>query len=44
MDDLTQDSIFQTASQAVAEDVGDGDITALLIPTGSQAQASLLSR
>ena len=44
MDDLTQDSIFQTARQAVAEDVGDGDITALLIPTGSQAQASLLSR
>lgn len=44
MDDLTQDSIFQTARQAVAEDLGEGDITALLIPAGSQAQASLLSR
>ena len=27
MDDLTQDSIFQTARQAVAEDLGEGDIT-----------------
>ncbi|MFV8784394.1 carboxylating nicotinate-nucleotide diphosphorylase [Microbulbifer sp. SA54] len=40
---LTQD-IVDAVSRALAEDVGDGDITAQLIPAGRQARARVITR
>ncbi len=36
--------IDRNVCQALAEDVGTGDLTALLIPTGKTAHASIISR
>lgn len=40
---LTQD-IVESVNRALAEDVGDGDITAQLIPAGRQAKARVITR
>src|SRR5690606_29769316 len=42
--DSLQSSIQDQVRRALAEDVGDGDITAALIPTDRQAQATIISR
>ena len=42
--DSLQSSIQDQVRRALAEDVGDGDITAALIPADRQAQATIISR
>ncbi|SER49938.1 carboxylating nicotinate-nucleotide diphosphorylase [Halopseudomonas bauzanensis] len=42
--DSMQSSIQDQVRRALAEDVGDGDITAALIPADRQAQATIISR
>ena len=42
--DYVRDSIAPSVRAALAEDVGDGDITAQLIPAGRQAHATLITR
>lgn len=42
--DSLQSSIPDQVRRALAEDVGDGDITAALIPADRQAQATIISR
>ncbi|SDS63645.1 nicotinate-nucleotide pyrophosphorylase [carboxylating] [Halopseudomonas litoralis] len=42
--DSLQSSIQDQVRRALAEDVGDGDITATLIPADRQAQATIISR
>jgi nicotinate-nucleotide pyrophosphorylase (carboxylating) len=44
MDDLTQASLLQVVNAAIAEDLGSGDITALLIPEHERVTASLICR
>ncbi len=44
MDDLTQASLLQVVNAAIAEDLGSGDITALLIPEHEPVTASLVCR
>ena len=44
MDDLTQASLLQVVNAAIAEDLGNGDITALLIPEHERVTASLICR
>lgn len=44
MDDLTQASLLQVVNAAIAEDLGSGDITALLIPEHERVTASLVCR
>jgi len=44
MDDLTQASLLQVVNAAIAEDLGSGDITALLIPEHEPVTASLICR
>ena len=39
-----QDAIEKNVSAALAEDVGTGDLTAALLPAGTQAQASIIAR
>lgn len=41
---LLEQSIQLNIQQALAEDIGDGDITALLTPADEQATASIISR
>lgn len=42
--DSLQSSLQDQVRRALAEDVGDGDITAALIPADRQAQATIISR
>ena len=42
--DLLTQSISQNINQALAEDIGDGDITAQLIPAQEQAKALVITR
>ena len=44
--DLTQhqDAIRTSVAQALAEDIGTGDITAQLIPESQQSHARIISR
>ncbi|WP_193072352.1 carboxylating nicotinate-nucleotide diphosphorylase [Pseudomonas sp. FME51] len=42
--DSLQSSLQDQVRRALAEDVGDGDITATLIPADRQAQATIISR
>ncbi|PRB84515.1 carboxylating nicotinate-nucleotide diphosphorylase [Pseudomonas sp. MYb185] len=42
--DSLQSSIQEEVRRALAEDIGDGDITAALIPAERQAQATIISR
>lgn len=42
--DLLTQSILQNITQALIEDIGDGDITAQLIPTQEQATAVVITR
>jgi len=44
MDAITQDSIASTVAGAIMEDLGDGDITAQLIPENATAEAELICR
>ncbi|MFA5632650.1 MAG: carboxylating nicotinate-nucleotide diphosphorylase [Porticoccaceae bacterium] len=39
-----RDQIEPAVASALAEDIGSGDITAMLIPEGTQAQATVISR
>ncbi len=41
---LDPDSIGNTVRQALQEDIGDGDITAALIPTEQRATAKVICR
>lgn len=41
---ITDSLIAEQVHAALAEDVGNGDLTAALIPTGTQATASIISR
>ncbi len=41
---LLEQSIQINVQQALAEDIGDGDITALLTPENEQATATIISR
>lgn len=41
---LSQNDIIQNVKNALAEDIGSGDITALLIPADQQAQAKIITR
>lgn len=43
-DYLTQSMIAEQVRAALAEDMGDGDLTAALIPAGTQATATIISR
>ncbi|MCL2874878.1 MAG: carboxylating nicotinate-nucleotide diphosphorylase [Betaproteobacteria bacterium] len=43
-DDLLQMEIGRNVAAALAEDVGSGDLTALLIPAHAQARATVISR
>jgi nicotinate-nucleotide pyrophosphorylase (carboxylating) len=38
------DDVAESVHQALAEDVGAGDLTAALIPPGTQAEAQLVTR
>lgn len=44
MDVLLRDHVTRTVSLALQEDVGDGDLTAALIPDRHQARAALMTR
>lgn len=44
MDQATLESIHASVRQALAEDVGTGDLTAALIPAARQAHAELITR
>jgi len=39
-----RDQVEPAVASALAEDIGSGDITAMLIPEGTQAQATVISR
>lgn len=43
-DYLTQSMIAEQVRAALAEDMGDGDLTAALIPAGTEATATIISR
>ena len=47
MNDINTDlekSLFTDVANALAEDIGSGDLTAALVPAGQQARATLVSR
>jgi len=44
LDDLLADAIERNVREALAEDIGSGDITAQLIPTTTQARAAVITR
>lgn len=44
LDDLLADAIERNVREALAEDIGSGDITAQLIPTTTQARATVITR
>ncbi len=44
LDDLLADAIERNVREALAEDVGTGDITAQLIPTNTHGRAFVITR